>query len=175
MNKMKKSILFVVLAGILCGGCNKNDNHLFEMKYIADFTIQAGLNPFAGIHVFEINNIDGNSLAYLSQNGSTAEDISAVNPGVSFMAPIFTDGNYGYIQEISIKMYSMSDPSFEKEIFYHDQIQINQSGDLQLIGTLVDVQDFLWDDEFGIRVELRLRDFSPETNETRLDFSFFAK
>ncbi|MEM6965706.1 MAG: hypothetical protein AAF573_13140, partial [Bacteroidota bacterium] len=63
----------------------------------------------------------------------------------------------------------------EKEIFYHNQIPRNSSGDLPLIGTLVDAKEFLEKESFGIRVEFILRDISPETIDMRLDFSFYAK
>ena len=145
------------------------------MKYINDFTISAGLNPFSGTHIFERINIPSNSLDFFAQNAATAADISEINPGTAILSGIFMEPENGYIQEISIKMFPMSDPTFEKEIFYHDQIPQNSSGDMPLIGTLVNAKDFLEEEEFGIRVELRLRDFSPESVEMRLNFSFFAR
>lgn len=172
---MKKIILLVLPFVFLFSNCKKNDDFLFEMKYINDFTITAALNPFSGVHVFETNNIPTNSVNIFSQNGVTVGDLEAINPGTAILSGIFTNPDNGYIREISIKMYPMDDPSFEKEIFYHNQIPNNASGDLPLIGTLVDAKDFLAGESFGIRVELILRDLSPETIDMRLDFSFFAK
>jgi len=160
---------------LLFSNCRKNDDFLFEMEYINDFTITAGLNPFAGIHIFETSNIPTNSLPIFSQNGVTEEDLSAINPGTAFMQGIFTDTDNGYIQEVSVKIFNPDDPTVEREIFYRTQVPENSSGNLALIGTLVNAKDFLKNEEFGIRVEFRLRDISPESVDMRLDFSFFAK
>ena len=172
---MKKIFLVALSCLFLFSNCKKDNNSLFEMKYINDFTISAGLNPFSGTHIFERTNIPSNALDIFAQNGVIESDLSEINPGVAILSGIFTNPDNGFIQEISIKMFPMSDPSFEKEIFYHNQIPQNSSGDLPLIGTLVNTKDFLVEETFGIKVELRLRDFSPESVEMRLDFSFFAR
>ena len=172
---MKKIFLLLFPILFLFSNCKKDDDFLFEMKYVNDFSISAGLNPFAGTHVFETTNIPSNSVAIFSQNNKTASEISAINPGSAFLRGIFSTAEYGYIREISIKMFSPDDPSFEKEIFYHNQISNNASGDLPLIGTLVDTKVFLEKETFGIRVELQLFDISPESVDMRLDFSFLAK
>ena len=172
---MKKILLLLLPAILLFSNCSKNDDYLFEMKYFGDFTIDAGLNPFSGTHIYEIKNIESNFDNYLSQNTATNSSITAVNPGTSFLASIFGDSQFKYAQEISVKIFSEDDPDFEKEIFYHNIIPQNHSGDLQLIGTLVNAKEFIEKEEFGIRIEFRLRDFTPETVDTRIDFSFFAK
>lgn len=172
---MKKIILLILPFVFLFSNCKKNDDFLFEMQYLNDFTISAGLNPFSGIHVFETKSIPSNALNIFTQNGVTDEDLEVINPGVANLSGIFTSPENGYIQEISIKIFSADDPSFEKEIFYREQIPQNASGDLGLIGTLVDTKEFLTKEDFGIRIEMRLRDISPETIDMRLNFSFFAR
>ena len=172
---MKKIFLLLFPMIFLFSDCKKEDDFLFEMKYVNDFSISAGLNPFAGTHVFETNNISSKSVELFSQNNVTASEISAINPGTAVLRGIFSTPEYGYIREISIKMFSPDDPNFEKEIFYHNQISLNASGDFPLIGTLVDTKVFLEKETFGIRVELQLRDISPESIDMRLDFSFLAK
>ena len=172
---MKKILLLLLPAILLFSNCNKNDDYLFEMKYFADFTIASGLNPFAGTHIFEINNIKSNYDNYLSQNTALNSSISIINPGSAILSSIFQNSQYQYAREISVKIFSPDDPDFEKEIFYQDVIPENQSGDFNLFPTLVDAKVFLEKEEFSIRVEFQLREFSPETVETRIDFSFFAK
>jgi len=172
---MKKIILLVLPFIFLFSNCKKNNDVLFEMAYINDFTITAGLNPFAGIHVFETPLVVSNANAIFSQNNITTENLEAINPGTAILRGIFSSPDNGYIREVSVKMYATDDPTFEKEIFYHNQIPENASGDLQLIGTLVDVKDFLATGEFGIKVEFQLRDISPITVDMRLDFEFFAQ
>lgn len=172
---MKKIFLLVLPFVFLFSDCKKDDSILFEMEYFYDFTITAGLNPFSGTHIFEISDIPTLSDAIFSNNGKTAEEINAINPGIAVLRGIFDNPNNGYIQEVSVKIFSKEDPTFEREVFYRDQISLNASGDLGLIGTLVDAKSFLEKEDFGIRIELRLRDISPQTIEMRLDFNFFAK
>ena len=144
------------------------------MRYFAEFTIAAGLNPLVGTHIFEIPNLNSSFDNFIDQNMASSSTITSINPGTSFISSILAN-QYGYIREISVKIFPMDDPDFEKEIFFHNVIPDNQSGNLSLIGTLVDAKEILEKEDFGIRVELRLRDFVPETTDARIDFSFFAK
>lgn len=172
---MKKIFLLVLPFVFLFSNCKKDDAILFEMEYFYDFTITAGLNPFSGTHIFEVSEIPSLADAIFSQNGKTAEELNEINPGTAVLRGIFSNPDNGYIQEVSIKIFSKEDPTIEREIFYRDQIALNSSGDLGLVGTLVNAKSYLEKEDFGIRVELRLRDISPETIEMRLDFNFFAK
>jgi len=172
---MKKIFLLILPFVFLFSNCKKDKDILFEMEYFYDFEITAGLNPFSGTHIFEITDIPSLSDALFDQNGKTAEEIDAINPGTAVLRGIFANPDNGYIQEVSVKIFSKEDPLIEREVFYRDQISLNASGDLGLIGTLVDAKSYLEKDDFGIRIELRLRDISPETIEMRLDFNFFAK
>lgn len=172
---MKKIFLLILPFVFLFSNCRKDEAVLFEMEYFHDFTITAGLNPFSGTHIFEISDIPSLSDAIFSQNGTTAAELNEINPGVAVLRGIFVNPDNGYIQEVSVKIFSKEDPTVEREIFFRDQISFNASGDLGLVGTLVDAKSFLEKEDFGIRVELRLRDISPETIEMRLDFNFFAK
>jgi len=172
---MKKIFLLVLPFVFLFSNCKKDAAVLFEMEYFHDFTITAGLNPFSGTHIFEATEIPSLSDALFNQNGTTADELNAINPGTAVLRGIFTNPDNSYIQEVSVKIFSKEDPTFEREIFYRDQVALNASGDLSLVGTLVDAKDFLRNENFGIRIELRLRDISPETIEMRLDFNFFAK
>ncbi|MFK8008755.1 MAG: hypothetical protein AB8H03_20515 [Saprospiraceae bacterium] len=172
---MKKIFLLVLPFLFLFSNCKKDDDILFEMEYFHDFTITAGLNPFSGTHIFEVTDVPSLSDALFDQNGTTAEELNAINPGTAILRGIFASPDNSYIQEVSVKIFSKEDPTIEREVFYRDQISLNSSGDLGLIGTLVDAKSYLEKEDFGIRVELRLRDISPETIEMRLDFNFFAK
>ena len=172
---MKKIFLLVLPFVFLFSNCKKDDDILFEMEYFHDFTITAGLNPFSGTHIFEITDIPSLSDALFNQNGTTTDELNAINPGTAVLRGIFSNPENGYIQEVSVKIFSKEDPTIEREVFYRDQISLNSSGDLGLIGTLVNAKSYLEKDDFGIRIELRLRDISPETIEMRLDFNFFAK
>ncbi|MFK7771211.1 MAG: hypothetical protein AB8F94_03690 [Saprospiraceae bacterium] len=172
---MKKIFWLVLPLVFLFSNCKKDDDILFEMDYFYDFTITAGLSPFSGTHFFEITDIPSLSDVLFSQSGKTAEELNAINPGRAVLRGIFANPDNSYIQEVSVKIFSKEDPTVEREIFYRDQIALNASGDLGLIGTLIDAKSYLEKDDFGIRIAMRLRDISPETIEMRLDFSFFAK
>ena len=130
------------------------------MEYFHDFTITAGLDPFSGTHIFEVTDIPSLSDALFSQNGRTADELNAINPGTAVLRGIFSNPENGYIQEVSVKIFSKEDPTIEREVFYRDQISLNSSGDLGLIGTLVDAKSYLEKEDFGIRIEMRLRYFA---------------
>ena len=61
------------------------------------------------------------------------------------------------------------------EIFFRDEIPLNTGRSITLFPSLPEIGRHLTGDEFNVRVELRLRDITPQFIETRLDFQFFAR
>lgn len=170
-----KKILFLLLIPFLFSDCKKEEPFLFEMNYRVDFTIQAGLSPFAGTHIFRIPGIPTNIAQNLQERNLSLEDIESISPKGGLLTAIFDGGEYSFIREVSVKIISSTTNSIKQEIFYHPQVPENQNGDLSLAGTLVDAIDFISEETFTIEVELMLRDISPQSIDTRFDFQFAVR
>ena len=168
---MKKlfPLLFVTL---LFANCKEEDTVLFEMAYQAEFTIPAGINPFER-HYFYIRDIPVGS--YLSANGVTADDLQSINPGTARLSTIFSGtSSYEFIREVSIRIYTDDEDNW-KEVFWRNQIPLNQGEDLDVFGTLIDARHYFGNQRLNIIVVMDLQGAPQQTTETRLTFNFQAK
>lgn len=166
-----KVTLFLTLP-ILFSAC-KGDGLGFTMTYEQDFEIQAGLGVF-DTHVFLLEDIPTNMAAFLSTNDANESDITAIIPREAELSINFANIDFAFVREVVVEIYS--DENVQgKEIFYREDVRLNTGIRIDLIPSLPDVQEFLMADDFNIRVELKLREFSPSFIETRFNFQFFAK
>lgn len=166
-----KIAMFVALP-LLFSAC-KGDGLGFTMTYQQDFEIQAGLGVF-DTHVFLIPDIPTNMAAFLSTNDANENDITAIIPREAELSVNFANIDFAFIQEVVVEIYS-DENQRGREIFYRENVPLNTGIRIALIPSLPDIQEFLMADDFNIRIELRLREFSPSFIETRFDFQFFAR
>lgn len=167
-----KKLFPILLSIILLTTCKNDDAVLFEMAYQAEFTIPAGINPFER-HYFYIRDIPVGT--YLSANGVTADELKAINPGVARLSTIFSGGGqYDFIREVSIRIYTDDEDNW-KEVFWRNQVPLNQGEDLDVFGTLIDARPYFENQRFNIIVVMDLQGAPQQTTETRLTFNFQAK
>ncbi len=165
-------IAMLVGLPLLFSAC-KGDGLGFTMTYQQDFEIQAGLGVF-DTHVFLIRDIPTNMAAFLSTNDANENDITAIIPREAELSINFANIDFAFVREVVVEIYS-DDDQRGREIFYREDVPLNTGIRIALIPSLPDIQEFLMDDNFNLRVELKLREFSPSFIETRFDFQFFAK
>lgn len=164
---------FLMLVGIcfLLFGCGNNDeNLLFEMPYRVEFEIPAGLNTIDD-HFFEINNIPTNADSIFSFYGVDKDAVFRIDPGIAELSTIFSNVNYGFIQEAAIEIFNDDNP-VGKEVFFRIQIPQNIGSRMDMAATLVDAQEFLKQDNFNIRLILDTRQLNTEFIDTRITFNF---
>ena len=145
----------------------------FNMTYQRDFEIPAGLGVF-DTHVFELNGIPTNKAAFLSTTGANESEITAILPKEAELSINFANVDFIFVGEVVVEIFTREDNN-GVEVFYRDEIPLNTGRSITLFPSLPEIGDYLTGDEFNIRVELRLRDISPQFLETRLDFQFFAR
>ncbi|MEM6320239.1 MAG: hypothetical protein AAF960_21400 [Bacteroidota bacterium] len=165
-------LLLIGLLPLLFATCRGNGLG-FNMTYQRDFEIGAGLGVF-DTHVFELNGISTNKAAFLATNDANESDITAINPREATLSLNFADADLAFIQEIVVEIFNRNNLA-GREIFFRDEIRFNTGTQIDLIPSLPDIQEFLQEDEFNVRIEMRLRDISPRFLETRFDFQFFAR
>ena len=151
----------------------KGDGLGVNMTYQRDFEIPAGLGVF-DTHVFELNGIPTNKAAFLSPSGASESDITEILPKEAELSLNFANVDFVFVGEVIVEIFNQEDIA-GTEVFYRDEIPLNTGRSITLFPSLPEIGRYLMDDEFNIRVELRLRDVSPQFLETRLDFQFFAR
>lgn len=167
---LKLLISGVVLVFLISGCKNNNENLLFEMPYQVEFEIPAGLNTIDQ-HIFEVNNIPTNVDSIFSFYGYDKESIFRIDPGIATMSTIFSNSNYGFIEEAAIEIFN-EDDNRGKEVYFRIQIPRNIGSQMDLAATLVDAQEFLKQDRFNFRLILDTRELNNEFIDTRITFNF---
>ncbi len=175
MNKWYlKFILLVSIIGL--GSCKKdNSGNRFDMIYPElYFTIPAGLNPFL-IHFIEMRNIPLNKAFYFNQNNVQDPSSTRIQPKSARITSIFGDVDFEFIERISVLVSSTENPNQYVEAYYRDPVPLNSGNFLDLIPTLLDLQQIITGDSINVRIRMQLRSPSPVFVESRMDYSFFGE
>ncbi|CAN5612032.1 hypothetical protein BH23THE1_BH23THE1_11350 [soil metagenome] len=167
---------FVLVAMIGLGSCKKdNSGNRFDMIYPElYFTIPAGLNPFL-IHFIEIRNIPLNKAFYFNQNNVQDPSSTRIQPRSARITSIFGDVDFEFIERISVLVSSTENPNQYVEAYYRDPVPLNAGNFLDLIPTLLDLQQIITTDSLNVRIRMQLRSPSPVFVESRLDYTFFGE
>ncbi len=167
-----KKLFYLLLLPILFSNCKDGCDVLAEMPYTEEFSIPAGLNPIQ-TYYFTIENIPNQKNTIFAANSLTDEDVSEIKGKSARFSSIFSGPEYDFIREISVQIYT-DNPDDWSEVFYRTNIQENTGGDLDLIGSLTNIQRHLKGPTFNIVIKLDLRRTNTESLETRFDFQFGA-
>ena len=169
---MKKGILGLLLAILLFARCDNGDlGPGFEMGYIQDFEIFAGLNTI-DTHIFEFD-IQSNFQNYLTQRGITADDIETIVPKYVRFSNLSGNQEYNILNRVRINLSNL-DGTLEYEVAYREPVPLDTKFDMDLIPTLVEVPDQLSEDKFKIKVKLNFNQTSPISIDTRMSLTFQA-
>jgi len=161
----------LIIAMLMSFSCKKNDQFLMEMPYIETFSVNAGLNSLE-TWFFNIKDIRSNRADLLNANGIDESEITKINPGRAKLLNVLGGNDYENIEKISIHIFK-DDPKKAKEIFYRDNVPTNTGSELELIATLVDLNDIAIDD-FNIYVKIKFRNPPAVSFESRVEFSFLV-
>jgi len=164
-----------LLPVLLLSNCQKEEAFLFEIPYVLDFNIPAGLSTF-DTHIFEFTNIPTRINNVLTNQNLDAAEIQRINARVGRFSTLFPGQSYNFIREVVVEVFNPQNPTTAvREIFFRDRILPNTGDELFIDASLPDVKEFLLEDFFNIRIELRLQNISPTLVETRFEFSFVVR
>ncbi len=165
-------LLYLLPFLLLLSNCQKEPDYLFKMEYEQDFEIAAGLNTFV-VWYFEMRFIPSNADDFFTAFGADINEAGIINPGRARLSTIFSDVDYDFIEDISVRIYQ-DDPDEDKEIFYRDNLPFNTGRDIDLFPTLVDVSEFVLEERFNVRVRMVFRQNPPQFVDSRLTFDFLV-
>ena len=148
---MKKGILGVLAVILLFLGCGNGDlGPGFEMNYIQDFEIFAGLNTI-DTHVFEFD-IPSNFKDYLNNNGVKEDEIETIVPKYIRFSNLSGNQDYSILNRVRINVSNL-DGTLEYEVAYREPVPLDTKFDLDLIPTLAEVPEQLQNDKFKIKIK----------------------
>lgn len=168
---LKRYTLYAVVGMLIFTNlsCNKNvPQNVFEIPFEdLRFTIPAGLSPF-DIHYFVIRDLKVNKEFFYAQGQVKDPDKVRIIPASARMFNVLSNVDYEFIERISIQLFTEDLPNLNLEMYFRDPVHFKNGPVLNLIPTVVEIQDFLERDEFNLRIRVQLRYPPSEFVETQL-------
>ncbi len=164
---------------MLLMSCNNNEDEIFEMTYDIVIPFEAGLSQFEA-HFIDNFGINSRIDEFLAANNRTREDLTTILPKSAELSNINTDVSLDFIDNIVLTIFDGSElaPDIkenEKEIFFRVNVPQDRSLFIDLLPSLPDVKDHLFEDRFNFTVRVELRAPPPNTVEARLRLRFSAQ
>ena len=167
-----------MLSLLVFASCN-TEEELFEIEYETDVVFSAGISQFE-VHFQDIFGIQSMIDAFLVANNRTAEEIMSIVPKEARLINIQSSQSLDFIQDISIRLFdgdsfNPTEISNITEVFFRENIPQDQSTFINLLPSLPDVKDRLFEDDINIGVRSQLRVPPPSTIEARLRITFAVR
>ncbi len=163
--------LFIFVAFLSYSSCTEDANILFQMNMETDFSIAPGLNTFETF-IFPISQVPTNINAFIGSNDPNG--IEGIYPMRATISAPFNNFDWSIVRLVSIDLISTTDPTLRKEIFYQDQISLNEQNELRLFSSSTEVKDLLLEQSVNIEIRFNFRNITPAETPSRINMSFFA-
>ena len=180
-----KNYLFPLLFLPFLAGCRKSDaiccspSAGFDMTYRRTFNIAVGLNTFE-THIYIFRDIAVDTAAFFQANGNVKSDtIGQILPRSMNIRLIFSgDGNLNAVSRIEVSLFdTQMSASSEKVIFYNDDVQLSNNGQIILVPFNSDVRKLflLGNGRYNLRIRVNLREIPSRSYDVEWNAAFFAK
>ncbi len=168
-----KYLFFLLIFCLTFPSCIDRESEIFSMTNEAEFNIPAGLDNIL-THIFVIENLPSTLVAAANQEGFNLDDISRVNSSTAEFLGKFENIDYNNVQRVAVNLVDPNGVLPTREIYFQESIPLNQTGPLQLFGSLSDVKDLLSQPTHNIEIELQFRSPTTLTLENRFIYNFVA-
>lgn len=151
--------------------CVKSEDPLFEVEHDVDFEIPAGLNNIE-THIFIINNVPTHVGNRLDDFNLTWDDVERINSAKATITGKFSNIDWDFVSSVEIDAINIHDHLDRKEIFYQEFIGFDTNEELRLLSSLSDIKSILENPTMKLEIQLRFKQFTPATLDTRFTYSF---
>ncbi len=168
--------LAFLLASLLVvfGSCTDDNPVLFTFPVEERFILPAGLNIFTR-HVFIERDVIGRYQEALSSSQFSDADVIEIQPGRARLVGVRGDEFFGNIDEVIISVIDRNNPDSKREIFFREDVRLNEEGTLDLFGSLSEVKDWVSGERFDLEIVFIFRQVTSVTQELLIDLEFVAK
>ena len=180
-----KSHLFLLVLLPFLAGCRKSDTVCcspsagFDMTYRRTFNIAVGLNTFE-THVYTFRDIAVDTAAFFQANNNVKSDtIGQIVPRGMNIRLIFSgDGNLNAVRRVEVSLFdTQMSASSEKVVFYNDDVQLSNNGQITLVPFNSDVRKLFLsgNGRYNLRLRVNLREIPSRSYDVEWNATFFAK
>ncbi len=168
-----KQLIFLVILALTVASCKKDDpSEGFELQYLLNLEIPAGLNPIQA-HFWELYDIPTNFVNQADLANVPTTEVQRIHSNflnLNLRNPASAD--FKWIERMYL--YINTDSLPQAEIGYLEFVPNNVENQLTLIPSQTDLKDYLSGDNFDLIVEIQPLITSPLTTSNSLDLTFFA-
>ena len=168
---MVRIAFFLFLFSGVFFSCGSDRTEVFEVDNEIEFITPGGLNTIE-THVFVIRNVPTFIDNALQANGLNKDQVVGTGATKAKLIGAFGSIDYDFIDDISVRAISKTDPTLNKEMFFMDRISFNHNGDLELFSSITELRDIILDSIIDIEVRIRFRRAFPTQIQHRLVFSY---
>ena len=169
-----KRLMLLLLPILFFAHCNNDDlpDTGFEMQYLRDFEIFAGLNTLE-THIFQFTQISSEFDNFVTVNGYQAENVQQIVPKAFRLTNL--TGNIPFDDLDRIRLFiTKEDGSLESEIAFLEPVPNSVGFQVDLVPTLAQVQEHLQDERFNLELKLNYRSVPAQSVDARLTIIFQA-
>ncbi|GEM_PF-3343957 len=169
-------LIWILAAAVITGGlsCRSDSARaVFEMRYIFEVNVPAGLNTF-NFHQLVLQNKETGIDFFLEQNNLEFEDISAINTSFARLTTLLGDEDLSMIDEIVIDLFKPDNRDLNFEAAYTLQIPIRGIDRVQLIPSITNLKEVLGGQQFDVVMHMRFRSIPPRNFTAVLEMGFEA-
>ena len=168
---MARIAFFLFLFSGVFFSCGSDRTEVFEVDNEIEFITPGGLNTIE-THVFVIRNVPTFIDNALQANGLNKDQVVGIGATKAKLIGAFGSIDYDFIDDISVRAISKTDPNLNKEMFFMDRISFNHNGDLELFSSITELREIMLDSIIDIEVRIRFRRAFPTQIQHRLVFSY---
>ena len=166
---MRYYYLFILY--LLFNSCTDTPDALFQISTEASFDIAPGLNNIETF-IFPISQVPTNFAAL--SGGVDPNTIGSIQPSRATISAPFVAFDWSIVREVSVRAISPRNPELNREIFFQDQISLNNQNELRLFSSLSDVREILIGETFNLEVRFNFRNITPAEIPSRIEMNFLA-
>ncbi|HKL37590.1 MAG TPA: hypothetical protein VJ876_01760 [Bacteroidales bacterium] len=170
---MNKRITITLLLVLSLASCEQVDELTqFEMDYTTSFTIPGtiGMDVPFDLHTPEIQTNSEEKFSGQDTRKDLVEEIVLQEMNLSIQSP--SDGDFSFLNGLTI--YLSAEGMEEIKVAWKDSIPENPGSTLQLETATADLKDYIFKDQFQLRLQSRTDEIIDQDHEVRVESVFFV-
>lgn len=160
---------FLILT--LASSCSDGATYKYEVPLTIDFTVpQSEIAQFRELTVF-VDNVPTQYMQALIANATDESAVTSVQSGRADLSSSFGNVDLGFLDEISVRARSISDPSRIEEIFYFTDFRFQEGSRVQLIDSGREIKDIMSESTVNLEMVMTFQG-NPAVGNVGMDLDF---
>lgn len=157
LSMIRFATLTLLLTSLLTfSSCNKGGTPVFSFDLEIPLEFSGGQQPLQ-TRTYLIYNIINFLEAELQQQGMTLDQVVKILPGKAILSADSPNVDYSWYHSVVVNAVSVQDPELIKEMFYQEYIELDHTGDLELLSSISELKPIMAPGIFNMQVKVRMK------------------